>query len=177
MAPRTKIRREEIIRGAFEIVRAEGIWKLNARNLARSLNVSTQPILYHFSRMEELKKEVFALSDDFHTSYIFSLIKGKDDPFRSLGMGYIRFAHEERNLFLFLFQSDNYRGAFMSIFDDEALIPILEVMEGRKDFDVEKAKSRFLRRFLLVHGIASLVANNSLEYDEEEIGRILDERS
>ena len=92
-------------------------------------------------------------------------------------MGYIRFAHEERNLFLFLFQSDNYRGAFMSIFDDEALIPILEVMEGRKDFDVEKAKSRFLRRFLLVHGIASLVANNSLEYDEEEIGRILDERS
>ncbi|MGN1163977.1 MAG: TetR/AcrR family transcriptional regulator, partial [Candidatus Ornithospirochaeta sp.] len=164
----------DIVDGAFDLVRSEGIGRLNARSLARRLSVSTQPILYHFSTMEDLKKEVFRKTDDYHSSYIFSCVTGSDDPFRSLGLGYIRFAREERNLFLFLFQSDNYRGSFMSLFEDEALLPVLRLMTGQDDVDQEKARASFLPRFLMVHGIASLVANNSLEYDEEEFGKILD---
>ena len=42
--------REDMIKGAFELIRKQGHEALSVRNLARQLDCSTQPIMYQFSQ-------------------------------------------------------------------------------------------------------------------------------
>ena len=57
MAGVARIQREDIINTAFEIVKEKGMEGLNARDVAKKLNCSIQPIFYQFSNMEELKQK------------------------------------------------------------------------------------------------------------------------
>ena len=64
MPPKAKVTRDMIVDAAFDLVRAEGQGALNARAVARRLGCSTQPVLYAFATMEELKAAVYARADD-----------------------------------------------------------------------------------------------------------------
>lgn len=48
MPPRAKITKEMVVDAAFELVRAEGIERVNARTVSQKLGCSTQPVMYHF---------------------------------------------------------------------------------------------------------------------------------
>ena len=55
MPPRAKITKEMVIDAAFEVAREAGAENINARTVAKKLNCSTQPVMYHFATIEELK--------------------------------------------------------------------------------------------------------------------------
>ena len=57
---------------------------------------------------------------------------------------------------------------------DPGLSDILEVMAGGLKVDTDRAREMFLTFFCVAHGIASLLANNSMEYDEEQITKMLE---
>ena len=57
---------------------------------------------------------------------------------------------------------------------DPGLSGILEVMAGGLKVDIEQAREMFLTFFCVTHGLASLLANNSMEYDEEQIKKMLE---
>ena len=59
MPPKVKITKEMVLNAAFEITRAEGIEAINAKNVAAYLKCSTQPVMYNFATIEELKLAVF----------------------------------------------------------------------------------------------------------------------
>jgi len=61
---------EEMIEGAFQLVRREGFSVLTVRRLAEELGCSTQPIMYQFPELEMLKEAVYQKADRFHTEYI-----------------------------------------------------------------------------------------------------------
>ena len=104
MPPKVKITKEKIIDAATEIVRVAGIDALNARGLATALGVSTQPIFSCFSSMPELRKAVFVRANSIYEGYLKETIEsGEYPPYKSMGIGYIRFAREERELFKLLF--------------------------------------------------------------------------
>ena len=87
-----------------------------------------------------------------------------------IGLNYIRFAIEEPHLFRFLFQSDFFGGTTMlELIDAEELTPVLSAMQGALGISMEQTKKVFLTIFLFAHGYASIIANNSLKYDEELI--------
>ena len=67
MPPKVRIRKEDIINKAIELIREDGIGSLNARSLSSRLGCSTQPILYQFSTMENLLDEVYRTVDQYHT--------------------------------------------------------------------------------------------------------------
>lgn len=93
-----------------------------------------------------------------------------------IGMNYIRFAIEEPHLFRFLFQSDFFSGStLLELIDAEELMPVLSAMQGALGNDMEQTKKVFLTVFLFAHGYASIIANNSLEYDEELINSQLEQ--
>ena len=56
MPPKVKITKEMIRDSAFEIARSEGAENINARAVSKKLGCSTQPVMYHFKTIEELKK-------------------------------------------------------------------------------------------------------------------------
>ncbi|MDY3849355.1 MAG: TetR/AcrR family transcriptional regulator, partial [Bullifex sp.] len=70
MPPRSKITREMIIDAAYEIVRELGEGSLNARSIADRLGCSTQPVLYVFRTMDEIRECVYQKADEYHSEYL-----------------------------------------------------------------------------------------------------------
>lgn len=55
----------------------------------------------------------------------------------------------------------------MSYQNSEDLEPLLSAMQKAMGMNMEQTKEVFLAIALFPHGYASIIANNSLEYDEE----------
>lgn len=175
MPPKPKITKEMIVDTAFCIVQKDGVDKVTARSISEQLNCSTQPVLYYFSTVEDIKKMVYKKADEYHTDYIMSMEKDYGNPMLTIGMNYINFAREERNLFRFLFQSNEFTGAGMlDLLESEELLPILTVLQNELDMSMEDAKEVFGTLFIFVHGYASLYANNTMIYDEVIVMKALE---
>ena len=158
-----------MIEGAFQLIRKEGMTALTARRLADELKCSTQPIMYQFPNLNDLRELVYEKADRFHTEYIL-----KDEDFLEIGLRYIRFASEEGNLFRFLFQSGRFDGFNISQLTREGADDGV-IAAAARDLEMPQkdALDFFEILFSMVHGYGSLVANNALEYDEEALRRNL----
>lgn len=173
MPAKTKVTKEMIIDAAFEIVRKLGTDNVNVRAVAEKLGCSTQPIMYHFATIDDLKKAVYEKADKYHSQYLMQV--NDNDSFPSIGYNYIKFAMEEPYLFRFLFQSNYFNGeTIVGMIDSEELLPVLLTMQNKIGGSIEEVKEVFLTIFLFVHGYASLIANNALVYDEKQIKRQLE---
>ena len=161
--------REEIIEGAFRLIRREGHDALTARRLAAVLGCSTQPIMYQFPNLAELRELAYRRADVFHTARILS---GSD--LLEVALNYIRFASEEAPLFRFLFQSGHFDGASIA---DMVRMPeaegILRAISNEFGLNGEDAANVLETLFVTVHGYASLIANNAMEYDPDAVKNAL----
>lgn len=174
MAPRAKITKEMIINAAFNIVREDGVDKVTARSISKQLNCSTQPVLYYFSTVEDIKRMVYKKANAYHSDYIMNTKTDYKNLMLAIGMNYIRFAIEERNLFRFLFQTNEFSGVSMvNLLETEELLPLLNVLQHELDMPMEDAKEVFGTLFIFVHGYASLYANNTMIYDELKVMKAL----
>ena len=170
MPAKAKVTKEMIVDAAFAIVRETGMENINARAVSERLHCSTQPVMYHFATMEELKRTVYAKADSYHSEYLMNLKNPQKGVMLGIGMNYIRFAMEEPHLFRFLFQSDYFSGAtLLELIDAEELTPVLSAMQKALNMSMEQTKKIFLTIFLFAHGYASIIANNSMQYDENLI--------
>ncbi len=161
--------REDMIKGAFELIRKQGHEALSVRNLARQLDCSTQPIMYQFRDLEKLKNEVYAFADKYHSDYIL-----KEKNLLKIGLRYIRFAHEESNLFRFLFQSGHFDGFSLSeLLKAPEAESLLETAAADLHLPKKEAIKEFEILFVLVHGYASLICNNAITYNERSIRNTL----
>lgn len=172
MPPKTRITKEMVIEAGFGIVRSEGQESLNVRRIANRLGCSTQPVMYHYKTVDELKGDIYAAADKFHTEYIMQPDDDAENPLLSIGLNYIRFAEKEKFLFRFLFQSDKFQniGFKEMVGENDFLIQPLAEQTGLAP---EQAKTVFETLFICVHGYASLLANNSMEYNEEHSAEML----
>ena len=161
--------REAMIEAAFELVRREGYDALTARALAAELGCSTQPIMYRFPDLSELREEVYRRADEFHTRYI---LEGGD--LLGIGLRYVRFAAEEPRLFRFLFQSGHFDGeSLQGLIHAPEAAPLLQAMGPLGADDPEAAARDFECLYVAVHGYASLIANNAMDFDELAIEKVL----
>jgi len=168
--PKAKVTRDMVINAAFEVTRTMGAENVNARTVSQKLGCSTQPVMYHFAKIEDMKKAVYAKLDWFHTEYLLNIEKPQKGIMLGIGLNYIRFAIEEPHLFRFLFQSGfAVENNLVEMIDSEELKPVISVMQEAMEMNVEQTKEVFLTIALFAHGYASIIANNSLEYDEEVV--------
>ena len=169
MSKKPATTKEAIIEGAFQLIRERGHAALTARNLASFLGCSTQPIMYQFPSMDELKDQIYRKADEAHSAYIMAA-----GDLLEIGLRYIRFAAEEPQLFRFLFQSGRFYGLSL---DDLIQAPenteILAAVSAEEAMSPEDAAVFFEPLFALVHGYASLIANNAMKYDPDAIQTVL----
>ncbi len=174
MSPKVVATRETIARAAFEIVREEGHEALTVRHIAERLGCSTQPLLYHFNSIAEVRQAAYEVADEFHTGYITDLRGDYPDPMLELGMRYLRFGHDEPRLFRFLFQTNEYAGRdLLALNDDENLAPVIDVLQQAAGLDRDEAKLVFTTLAVMAHGYASLLANNTMPFNEELASQLL----
>lgn len=172
MPPKVKTTKEDIINAAFDMVRQNGIDAINARNIASYLDCSTQPIFSNFASMDELHFAVLKKADELYNWYIKREIESKKyPPYKSSGMAYIRFAHEEKELFKLLFMRDR---------TDEESIEQIQFTDGmdtllqkNTGLDSDTARLFHFEMWAYVHGIATMLATNFLKLDFELVSRML----
>lgn len=173
MPAKTRITKEIIINAAIEVARQSGFENINARTVSEQLHCSTQPVIYHFSSIDNLKREVYRKIDHMHTEYLMNT-SPKEDPILGIGMNYIRFAVEEPELFRFLFQSGYAEeNSLLEMVDSEELVPVLAAMQEGTGLNRQKTRNVFITVALFAHGYASIIANNHLEFDETLIAKHL----
>ncbi len=174
MPPKVKISKEMVADASFEVIRKKGHESLNARTISEYLGCSTQPVLYSYKTMDEIREAAYEIADGYHTGFIMPGEKD-ENPMLTLGLNYVRFGQEEKNLFRFLFQTDKFGGKDVgALMSDPGLSEIMEIMATGLSVDVGKAKEMFLTFFCVAHGMASLLANNSMEYDEGQCRKMLE---
>ena len=149
MPPKAKVDRQMIVDAAFAIAREAGGDKISARAVAQRLNCSTQPVMYHFKTIEELKKAAYREADWFHSEYLIRI--SGENPILGMGVNYIRFAVEEGNLFRFLFQSNEFSGKSISqLVSAEELQPVIGMLAEAEQLNVQDARTLFRLLFLFV---------------------------
>ena len=69
MPPKTRVTEGMIIDAAIEVVRQSGYENINARTVSEQLRCSTQPVMYHFSTIDNLKMAAYRHADQLHSSF------------------------------------------------------------------------------------------------------------
>lgn len=166
-----KIKKEDLIKGSIKIIRDEGDSNLSARNLAKVVGCSTQPIFRLFTNMNDLKRTVY---DDVYELQKKYLLKGKEHqvPFIGVGLSYIDFATKEKNLFKFLFMSSFTKyNNILEMANNEDGKKYTEMIIKSTGLSPESSKQIYINTWLIIHGIASMMAttNSKLTKDDIEI--------
>ena len=162
-----KVTKEMIVDAAFEIAKEMGAENITARTVSQKLGCSTQPVLYHFKTIEDVRIAAHKKASEFHSNYVTNISGKYERPMLEVGMRHIQLAIEEKNIFRFLFHS-NYN-TDVSLFDwltGENFDSLFPILKKQAKVDEQQAYIIFSQIFLVTHGIASLLANNAMVYDE-----------
>lgn len=174
MPPKARITKDMIIDAGVKTVRTEGADSLNVRRVAAILECSTQPVMYHFKTVKDLKNAVYEAANSLHAEYIMLPDVDAESPFMSIGLRYIQFAKDEKYLFRFLFQSNKFQNVgLMDIMNADDLLPIIAPLCENTNIPEPQVRTAFETMFICVHGIASLIANNAITYDKEHFKKML----
>jgi len=165
----TIISQEVIIETAFEMVRQEGFSVLSARNIAKKIGCSTQPIYWCYKNMNDLKAEICKKALPYLQNVMLGYSK-TGDPFMDLGLGYVRMAYTEPALFKAFYMDNIMNVKLTDIFpESERVVEIMRKSEECRNLSDEELKNSIAKGWMLAHGIASLVAVGMLVYDEDKI--------
>ena len=169
--PEIKITKEKLVDEAVGLIRESGAQALNARSLAQRAGVSTQPIFTHFANMQELKSACLQKAVALYGETIQKEITADPEhKFRAMGLGYIRFAREEKELFRWLFMRDALREPLD--LPDVAAEPI-GVLQTALGLTREAAERFHLEMWVVVHGIATMIVTGTYDWDDEKISVVL----
>ncbi len=171
MPPKVKVSKQDVLQTALALVRQKGVTALNARNIAKQLCCSTQPIFSNFTTMDDLQGEVVgAAYERYYTFLQKEAESGKYPTYKAFGMAYIRFAEEEKELFKLLFMCDRKGREFLPTQDFKTSV---EMIMQANALTREQAELMHLEMWACVHGIATMLATSFLSLEWELISRML----
>ncbi len=169
-----KIQKEDILNAAFEIVRKQGIEKLNVREIAKKINCSVQPIYYQFKNFEELQKELYVKIEKYFYNFLMGHTNKEIPVYKQIGINYINFARKEGKLFKILFMTENSLTLKEFVAKDgedfSKLAKYINISTKLSDDDL---KEFHIKMWIFTHGIATLVASNTCNLTDEQISKLL----
>ena len=174
MPKNIKISKDMILEAAFEIVRKDGIENLSNRELAKKLKCSIRPIYYQFENVEKMQKELYKKIEKYFYKFLMDHMVGGIPKYKQIGINYIKFAKKEKKLFQTLFMSE--WGLTPNAFiakdgeDYEEIEKLIKISTNLKDEDI---KNFHTKMWIFCHGIATLVANNTISLDDNQIEQLL----
>ena len=174
MPTKVRITKNMILDTAFDIARSGGLEDVSNREIASRLGCSIRPIYYQFKNTDELKGELYAKIEKYFYTYLMDNMRDDIPPYKQVGINYIRFAREESHLFRILFMSETNLLPMGFVTKDEddfrKLAKFIKFSTKLSDDDI---KTFHVRMWLFAHGIASLVASNTVLFSDTQIEKLL----
>lgn len=146
-----KISKEAIIDAAVDVLREGGAAAINARSVAKKLGCSTQPIYLSFQNMDDLKADMTQRAIALHTQHVRN--SNSDTQYSCYGMGFVKFAEEERHLFRWLYLDGEQFGPY---WDDVLLPEIIAAMVNEYGYTEEVARKLHQDMTYYSYGMAIL---------------------
>ena len=145
---------------SVQLVREEGAAALSVRNLARTLNCSTQPIYSEFKNMETLREELMG--------YIRESYLHKDaDSYQQIALSFLHFAQQEKNLFQLIYLRQRARGE--TFFEDPNERQTIHKLQVNLDLSQRQAADMHRRMQYYCYSMAVMMATGYLNFSQEEI--------
>jgi len=178
--PEKKFNTSDIIDAAFSIIRRCGWEKCSARSIAQELGSSTMPIYSGLKSMKNLEDEIARKASDLLIGY--QTRKWSGFGFLDMGVGYVMFAQEEKNLFRMMYyreqpdQDDGQRQKKYRGYVFDRLMEKLEHEEIMEELSLEQRKEVLNKMWVFSHGLATLINNRVIEpmTKEEITGFLMD---
>lgn len=174
MSTKIKISKDMILDAAFEIVREYGIDSLSNRELASKLKCSIRPIYYQFENVSEMEKELYKKIEKYFYEFLMDNMVEGIPKYKQVGINYIKFAKKEKKLFQTLFMGE--LGLIPSAFvtkDGEDYNKLKKLVRISTNLDDEDIKNFHTNMWIFCHGIATLVANNTISLTDNQIEQML----
>lgn len=174
MARKESITITNILETAFELARQEGFEGVTARKLAAKAGCSTQPIFRVYKNMEELEADMFEHAVTFFAHFYNNFDKSYKTPFVNVGMAYIEFARQEKNLFRMLFLKEKrYGKSFYEILNGKEGFVVKEIGKAKAD-GCKDASGMFMHMWMLIHGAACMTITGDYDLSDEETVSVLE---
>jgi hypothetical protein len=176
--PEVRFTKEDIVDAAFSVTRKHGWEKCTARMIARELGSSTMPIYSGLNCMQKLKEAIARRASDLLIRY-----QTKERSrwlFLDMGIGYVLFAQNEKNLFRMLYFKESGEDESRDATGGHHGYVLEAVMERLHDetvlpgFTLEEKKDILYKMWIFSHGLAVLSNNGVIgEMTEEEVTKLL----
>ena len=164
-----KVSKEQIIDAAVDVLRDDGFSAINARSVAKKLGCSTQPIYFSFRNMEELKAALTERAIQMHTQRVRDSLRiheGNDSRYSSYGMGFVKFAAEEKQLFRWFYLEGEQLGPYQN---DVLTSEVISVITEEFGYEEDVARRFHQDMVYFTYGLAILANTDHLHLTEAEL--------
>lgn len=168
-----KVSKDEILDAAINVLRDNGYSAINARSVAKKLGCSTQPIYFSFRNMNELKAALTERAIQMHTQHVRDSLRihaGNDSRYSSYGMGFVKFAAEEKQLFRWLYLEGEQLGPYQN---DVLLSEVIAVIVDEFGYREEVARRFHQDMVYFTYGLAIIANTDHLHLTEPELREAL----
>lgn len=168
-----RVSRDQIIDAAVDVLRDGGFSAVNARSVAKKIGCSTQPIYFSFKSMDELKAALTERAIQMHTQRVRDSLRrheGNDSRYSSYGMGFVKFAAEEKQLFRWLYLEGQQLGPYQG---DILMQEIIGVIVDEFGYTEDVARRFHQDMIYFTYGLAILANTDHLHLTEPELREAL----
>lgn len=172
VARKKEIDKQRILDAAYKLAVRGGIESLTARNIAKAVNCSTQPIYLEFENMQDLRNQVLArISDELKSNTLQQNFTG--EPLIDLDLSYLYFAKEHVDLFRAMFVD----GKFGNQMIVDTLMG-LGLEKFKQQFDAEQFSEERLNHIVISNwiaatGLATLLINKMANFSQAQMISVL----
>lgn len=175
MARKETITIQNILDTAFLMTREDGFVNVTARKVAAKAGCSTQPIFRVYKNMDELGAAVYEKAIEFFQEYLANKEIRSNIPFVDLGMAYISFAMEEKNLFKLLFVTKgNIHKEMYEVVNGDAGNVVKEISKASA-MGCNNAGAMFMNMWIFIHGAACMSLTGDYDLKDEETVKLLED--
>lgn len=171
-----KIKKEDMLQAALEIIIQDGYAALNIKAVAKKLECSTAPISWQFGGMDGLRQELIPFAEQYVEDTYYSLNENEFATFEQRGKGTIDLALEKPYLFRFLYMGER-RPHLITGFelqpDDSDGINVYKKIADMLEITVKQAMDFAMTMIVYTQGIGTLIASGIVKDTKENMYRML----
>lgn len=160
--------KDQILKAAHEVVLESGFEKFTARNVAKKMGISTQPIYLEFKNMEDLKRTLLQkIQTDLTRKFMSQPITG--DLIVDAPVHYVEFALKKPRLFKALFVDPKGGGPIMYEYSVEFYKELSKQSRRFGKLPKEDYELLHLEAWVVVNGLITMLLAGIIKLTREEL--------
>lgn len=167
-----KIKKEDILQTALEIVIQDGYAALNIKAVAKKLGCSTAPISWQFGGMDGLRQELIPFAEKYVENTYYSFNENEFVAFEQRGKGTIDLALERPYLFRFLYMGERSQllsNGFELQQDPSDGTDMYEKIADMLEITIEQAMDFAMTMMVYTQGMGTLIASGIVQDTKENM--------